>query len=48
MDLWETVGSCGLYASSSGYGPMADPCEHGNESSNFIKRGAFLAHLIDF
>jgi hypothetical protein len=31
------VGGCGLDASSSGWGPMAGSCEHGNEPSSSIK-----------
>jgi hypothetical protein len=36
------VGSCGLDASGSGYGPVAGSCEHGNGPSSFIKDGYFL------
>jgi hypothetical protein len=31
------VGRCGLDASGTEYGPMADSCEHGNEPSGSIK-----------
>jgi len=34
-----SVGRCGLDSSCSGYGPVADPCEQGNEPSGSIKRG---------
>jgi len=40
--LGKWVGRCGLDASGSGYGPVADSCEHGNELSGFIKVGEFL------
>jgi hypothetical protein len=33
---------CGLDSSGSGQGPVADPCEHGNEHSGYIKRREFL------
>jgi hypothetical protein len=33
------VGRCGLDASGSGYGSVAGPCEHGNETSSSIKCG---------
>jgi len=36
------VRKCGLDASGSGQGAMAGSCEHGNESSGFIKRGELL------
>jgi hypothetical protein len=36
------VGSCGLDSSGSGYGPVAGPCEHGNEPSGSIKREELL------
>jgi hypothetical protein len=42
MDLRETVGRCGLDSIASGQGPVADPCEHGNEISGSIKRGELL------
>jgi methionine aminopeptidase len=29
---------CGLDSSGSGYGPVADFCGHGNETSKFHKR----------
>jgi hypothetical protein len=31
------VRSSGLYSSGSGYGPVSDSCEHGNEPSGSIK-----------
>jgi hypothetical protein len=34
--------SFGLDAPASGWGPMAGPCEHGNEPSGSIKDGEFL------
>jgi hypothetical protein len=36
------VGSCELDSSGSRYGPLAGPCEHGNEPSGSIKEGEFL------
>jgi hypothetical protein len=36
------MGICGLDASGSGYGPVADSCEHGNEPSGSIKVGEFI------
>jgi hypothetical protein len=33
------VGRCGLDASSSGYGPAAGSCEHGNDPSGYKKGG---------
>jgi hypothetical protein len=33
---------CGLDASSSGQGPVAGSCEHGNERSGSVKGGIFL------
>jgi hypothetical protein len=36
------VEKCGLDASGAGYGPVAGPCEDGNESSSFINGGKFL------
>jgi hypothetical protein len=38
---------CGLDSSGSGWGPVADCCEHGNEPSNSIKGGDFLDWLSD-
>jgi hypothetical protein len=32
---------CGLDSSGSGYGPVAGPCEHGNEPSGYIKSVEF-------
>jgi hypothetical protein len=43
MDLREM--KCGLLSSGSGYGPMADSCECGNEASGSIKRGGFFIWL---
>jgi hypothetical protein len=31
MDLRGTGGDTGLHSTGSGYGPMTDFCEHGNE-----------------
>jgi hypothetical protein len=36
------VGWCGLDACSSGSGPVAGCCEHGNEPSGSIKGGEFV------
>jgi hypothetical protein len=33
------VRGCGLDSFGSGYGPVADPCEHGNELSGSTKCG---------
>jgi hypothetical protein len=33
---------CGLDSSASGQEPMADCCEHGNETSGSIEGGEFL------
>jgi hypothetical protein len=33
---------CGLNASGSRQGPVAGPCEHGNEPSGSIKGGEFF------
>jgi hypothetical protein len=41
------VGSGGLDSSGSGQGPVAGPCENGNESSGSIKGGEFLDYLSD-
>jgi hypothetical protein len=37
MDDVNRVGSFGMHASGSGYGPMAGPREHDNEPSGSIK-----------
>jgi hypothetical protein len=39
--------SCGLDSSGSGYGPVAESCEHCNKSSDFIKVGEFPELLSD-
>jgi hypothetical protein len=36
------VGECELESSGAGKGPVAGPCEHGNEPSGSIKGGEFL------
>jgi hypothetical protein len=36
------VGRCGLDSSGSGYGPVTDSCEHGNEPLGSVKRGKFV------
>jgi hypothetical protein len=36
------VGGCGLDSSSSGQGPVAGPCEHGNEPLCSVKGGEYL------
>jgi hypothetical protein len=41
MDLREVV-NCRFNSSGSGYGPMAGPSEHDNETSGSIKGGQFL------
>jgi hypothetical protein len=41
------VGSCGPNSSGSGYGPVADSCEHGSEHSGSIKCGEFLKYMND-
>jgi len=33
---------CEIYSPSSGYGPSAGSCEHGNEPSGALKGGEFL------
>jgi hypothetical protein len=33
---------CGLDATGSGQGPMADSCKHGNEPSGSIQCGEFV------
>jgi len=40
--LGSNVGMCGLDVSGSGQGPVAGPCEHGNELSGSIPYGEFL------
>jgi hypothetical protein len=42
------VGRCGLDASGSKSGPVAEFCEHGTESSGCIKGGEFLDLLSDY
>jgi hypothetical protein len=42
------VGGCGLDLCSSGYGPVANACEHGNKPSDSIKDGEFLDKLSDY
>jgi hypothetical protein len=42
------VGSCGLDASGSIHGPVADCCEHGNEPSGSIKGRKFLDYLTEY
>jgi len=42
------VGRCGLDPSGSGYGPVADFCEHGSEPSGSIKGGEFHGYLSDY
>jgi hypothetical protein len=42
------VGRCGVDSSGSGEGPLADCCEHGNETSGSIKGGEFLDYLSDY
>jgi hypothetical protein len=48
MDLremgWEGVD---LYASGLGQGPVADCCEHGNETSGSIKGGGRIYRLAE-
>jgi hypothetical protein len=41
------MGTCGLDASGSGYGPVAGFCEHRNESSGSTEGGEFLDKLSD-
>jgi hypothetical protein len=36
------LGRGGLDASGSGWGPVADCCEHGNEPSGSMKGGEFF------
>jgi len=43
LDLRETGWiSCGPDSCDSGYGPLAGPCEHGNEPTDSTKGGEFL------
>jgi hypothetical protein len=42
------VGECGLDASGSRQRPVAGSCEQGNEPSDSIKSGEFLASLRDY
>jgi hypothetical protein len=42
------VGSCGLDACGSGYGPVAGSCEHGNDISGSLRGGEFLEYLSDY
>lgn len=39
---------CGLDSSCSGYGPMADYCEHDNKRSDSIKFREFIDYLSDY
>jgi len=36
------LGGCGQDVSGSGQGPVACSCEHGNESSGYMKGGEFF------
>jgi hypothetical protein len=36
--LGKLDGRCGMDSSGSGYGPVAGPCEHGNDTIRFHKR----------
>jgi hypothetical protein len=40
--LGKQGGKIWLYASDSGLGPVASPCDHGNETSGSIKVEVFL------
>jgi hypothetical protein len=40
------VGSCGLDASSSGWGPVVGSCEHSNILTGSIKGGNFLTSWV--
>jgi hypothetical protein len=40
--ILNSLGGCGLNSSGSGWGEMADCCEHGNEPLCFIKGREFL------
>jgi hypothetical protein len=42
MGLKKICGFCGLNASVSGQGPVASSCEHGDETSVSIGKGAGL------
>jgi hypothetical protein len=46
VDLMDVEYECGL--DSSGCGPVADPCEHGIESSGSITDGEISAQLSDY
>jgi hypothetical protein len=35
--IWNGMGNCGLDWSGSGYGPVANSCEHGDERSGYLK-----------
>jgi hypothetical protein len=41
------MGSSGLDASGSGYGPVASSCEDDNEPSGSTKGGEFLDQMSD-
>jgi hypothetical protein len=41
------MGSCGLYSSGPGWGPVTGCCEHGDELLGSIKGGEFLDELGD-
>jgi len=38
----------GMHSCGSGRGPLAGSCEHGHESSNFMKGGALLDQLSNY
>jgi hypothetical protein len=44
------MGWCGLDSSGSGWGPVADSCEHGNtrKPSSYIKCWEILEYLSDW
>jgi hypothetical protein len=42
------VGRCGLDASGSGQGPLADCCEHSNEPFGSIDDWEFLNKLSEY
>jgi hypothetical protein len=42
MDIRDRMGWYGLDRSGSGYGPVEDSCEHGNDPSGSIKRWEVL------
>jgi hypothetical protein len=42
------VGGFGLDASGSGYGPVAGPCEHGNEPLGSTEGREFRVQLKDW